>query len=205
MSDKNPPVDETEDERAARINRELFEDIEDAPAPEEETIDSLRAERETLRDTNARLTTSASNAQRDNLRLHTEITDLKAAATRAETKFEQDKKFALEKFVSEILPVIDTMDLALSNIPATDRANDAKFDKIAKGIENTKQSLMTVFNKFGIREINPVGEDFDVSKHEALGTKPVDGAESDTVVEVAQKGYEIEGRIIRPARVFVAA
>ncbi len=203
MSDKTPPVNETPEEKERRLRREdMFSDLEEKPA--KETLASLRAQRALLQGDNGRLTLSLVTAQNDKARLLGEVEEARASLRRAEAKAEQDKKFALEKFIKETLPVIDTLELGLSAIPADDRAADAKFDKLATGIEKTLVQLTAVFNKFGIREINPLGETFDENKHYALGTQPHDSAESDTIVAVKQKGYEIEGRVIRPAMVFVA-
>jgi molecular chaperone GrpE len=211
MSDKNPPRPETDDEREARLRREaLFEDLPDEPAAAPETeaekqdaLAALRAERDQLLAQNGQLTTALGNAQRDNLSNFNRAEEAGRALARVEAKAEQDKKFAAQKLVQDLLPVVDTMELGLKAIPAKDRAADPKFDKLAQGLEITLQQLTAVFNRYGVREINPLGESFDEARHEALAMVPSPGAEPATVIDVQQKGYEIEGRLIRPAKVIV--
>lgn len=124
----------------------------------------------------------------------------------ARTKKEVDgqKEFAIEKFVKEFLPVLDTLELGINSIPQEQRASDPKLDKVITGFEKVLSGQLTaVFNKFGIKEINPKDEAFYPNKHEALSTANDPDVDSDIVVKVAQKGYELNGRIIRPAKVVV--
>jgi molecular chaperone GrpE len=102
-----------------------------------------------------------------------------------------------------VLPVVDTLELGLNSIPKAARESDPKFAKLAEGVEKTLGQLTAVFNKFGIREINPINQAFDENKHEAITMIDRPDVEPETVVQVAQKGYEIEGRVIRPAKVIV--
>jgi len=201
-ADKTPtPEADPEAEAHARKMAELFPDLDDDDA--EETIDDIRAERDELRQKLADATQRLGRSQQDNLALHNKAEEVKKLLARTEEKFENDKKFAIEKFVKEILPVIDTLELGLQAIPAKERAADPKFDKLADGVEKTLSQLTAVFNKFGIKQINPINEEFDANKHEALATQPKPDTEPETVIHVAQKGYEIEGRLIRPAKVIV--
>jgi len=194
------PEADPEAEEHARKMAELFGDLDDDA---EETIDDIRAERDALRQKLADATQRLARSQQDNLTLHNKAEEVKKLLTRTEEKFENDKKFAIEKFVKEVLPVIDTLELGLQAIPAKDRKEDPKFDKLAEGVEKTLSQLAGVFNKFGIKQINPLNEAFDENKHEALAVQPKADTAPETVVHVAQKGYEIEGRLIRPAKVIV--
>lgn len=204
MSDEiNNNPDNTPDDGAEEHKRkmaELFGDIEDES---EDTVESLRAEKAALLQQVATLTQTVSRSQADNLTLSRSATEAKASLARAEAKFEQDKKFAVEKFVKEVLPVVDTLELGLNSIPKAARESDPKFAKLAEGVEKTLGQLTAVFNKFGIREINPINQAFDENKHEAITMIDRPDVEPETVVQVAQKGYEIEGRVIRPAKVIV--
>ncbi|MDP2204933.1 MAG: nucleotide exchange factor GrpE [Alphaproteobacteria bacterium] len=195
--------DAAAEEERRRRREELFGDIlddEDAPA---DTIESLRAERDELQQKFIQVSGRIGTLQQDSMTARNKLEEAQKALTRAEAKFEQDKKFAVEKFVKEVLPVIDTLELGLSAIPQKDRDSDPKFAKLAEGVEKTINQLTQVFNKFGIKSINPMGEEFDPSKHEALAVQPKDGVDPETVIQVAQKGYEIEGRLIRPAKVII--
>lgn len=201
--DKNttkPPVSD----EYKRLKDDLFgdlDDIEDEKA--EDTVESLRAEKEALQQQVITLTGVVTAAQADNRTLLNRVEEAKQATKREAEKFERDRKFALEKFVKDVLPVIDTLELGLAAIPQKERETDPKFKKLAEGVEKTISQMTEVFNKYGIKAINPINEAFDANKHEILATVPVDGVEPETVVEVKKKGYEIEGRVIRPAQVFV--
>lgn len=106
------------------------------------------------------------------------------------------RKFALEKFSSELLAVKDSLDAAL-NVGVAD------VESYKNGVELTSKQLSSVFEKFNIAEINPAGEKFDPNKHQAISTVDSD-QEPNTVVSVLQKGYTLNERVLRPALVMVA-
>jgi molecular chaperone GrpE len=191
-----------EDKAHADKMKELFGDLDDED-DEPETMESLRAERDALLQQVADMTSRLGRSQNENLTLFQKAEEAKKVLTRAEEKFENDKQFAVEKFVKEVLPVVDTLELGLQSISAKDRAEDPKFGKLAEGVEKTLGQLTAVFNKFGIKQINPINEEFDANKHEALATQPKADTDPETVIHVAQKGYEVNGRLIRPAKVIV--
>lgn len=198
------PESDADEEARRRRREELFGDIldEEGEMPVE-TIESLRAERDDLQQKFMRLSGRVGDLQQDSLTVRNKLEEAQKSLTRAEAKFEQDKKFAIEKFVKDVLPVIDTLELGLNAIPQKDRDSDPKFAKLAEGVEKTISQLTAVFNKYGIKQINPIGQEFDESKHEAIAVAPKEGVEPETVIQVTQKGYEIEGRLIRPAKVVV--
>lgn len=119
---------------------------------------------------------------------------------RAERDMENMRRYALEKFVAELLAVRDSMEMGV------EAAADGKgnLEALRDGVELTYRQFMGVLEKFGVREINPVGEPFDPDWHEAVSAQPSEDAEPDTVVAVMQKGYAINDRLVRPARVIVA-
>jgi molecular chaperone GrpE len=119
------------------------------------------------------------------------------ARRRAADETEKARKFAVEKFAREIISVKDAMDMALLD-------QSGNFEGLKMGVDLTAKQLVTVFEKFDLREINPMGEKLDPNKHQAISTVPSD-EEANTVVQVMQKGYELSGRTIRPAMVVVAA
>ena len=115
---------------------------------------------------------------------------------RAMDDIEKARKFALEKFSNELLAVKDSLDAAVL-IEATD------VQSYKDGIEITIKQLASVFEKFNIAEINPMGEKFDPNKHQAISM--LEGAgEPNTVTTVLQKGYTLNDRVLRPALVMVA-
>lgn len=115
---------------------------------------------------------------------------------RAADDIDKARKFALEKFSNELLAVKDSLDAALN-------VGSATLESYRDGVELTAKQLTSVFEKFSIVEINPLGEKFDPNKHQAIGTVESD-AESNTVVNVLQKGYTLNERVLRPALVMVA-
>lgn len=192
--------------RKAKRDEELFGDLEDEEIVE--TPESILAERDALREEKLRLADRLNSSQLDNLsltkQLATQKEDFATAAARTQKQVEEQKEFAIEKFIKEFLPVLDTLELGINSIPKEQREADPKLDKVITGFEKVLSGQLTaVFNKFGIREINPKDEAFDPNKHEALSTADNPDVESDIVVKVAQKGYELNGRVIRPAKVIV--
>lgn len=121
---------------------------------------------------------------------------------RAQRDIENTRKYALERFGGELLPVRDSLELGLA---AAQEAGEA--DTIAKLLEGkamTLKLLISVMEKFGIAELNPQGEPFNPDLHEAMATQPSAQAKPNTVLHVIQKGYTLNGRLLRPARVLVA-
>jgi molecular chaperone GrpE len=115
---------------------------------------------------------------------------------RAMDDIDKARKFALEKFSNELLAVKDSLDAAVL-IEATD------VQSYKDGIEITIKQLASVFEKFNIVEVNPIGEKFDPNKHQAISM--LEGAgEPNTVTTVLQKGYTLNDRVLRPALVMVA-
>jgi molecular chaperone GrpE len=209
---------ETEAEYQARMkkmNAELFGDL-DGGEDEEETecateiegaLEPETQDYTTLLADFTAVSAKLEKAQADNLALQKQLATQKEESTtslnRIQKQTETDKVFALGGFVKAILPVIDTLERGLAAIPQTTRVEDPKFGKFAEGVEKTLVQLTSVFNKFGIEVINPMGEDFNPEKHAAINTTEEGDAEPDTVVDVAQKGYELGGRLIRAASVVV--
>ena len=115
---------------------------------------------------------------------------------RAMDDIDKARKFALEKFSNELLAVKDSLDAAVL-IEATD------VQSYKDGIEITIKQLASVFEKFNIAEINPMGEKFDPNKHQAISMIEAPG-EPNTVTTVLQKGYTLNDRVLRPALVMVA-
>ena len=115
---------------------------------------------------------------------------------RAMDDIDKARKFALEKFSNELLAVKDSLDAAVI-IEATD------VQSYKDGIEITIKQLASVFEKFNIAEINPMGEKFDPNKHQAISMLE-DAGEPNTVTTVLQKGYTLNDRVLRPALVMVA-
>jgi molecular chaperone GrpE len=115
---------------------------------------------------------------------------------RAMDDIDKARKFALEKFSGELLAVKDSLDAALT-------VGNADVASYKNGVELTVKQLNSVFEKFNIAEVNPIGEKFDPNKHQAISMLENSG-EPNTVTSVLQKGYTLNDRVLRPALVTVA-
>ncbi len=112
---------------------------------------------------------------------------------------ENAHKYALEKFVNTLLPVIDSMELGITAAESADEQSNLK-----EGMDLTLKMFRDALEKYGVKEVESQGEKFDPEKHEAVSMQELEGAESGTVATVLQKGYALNGRLIRPAMVIVA-
>ncbi|MDG0979563.1 MAG: nucleotide exchange factor GrpE [Halieaceae bacterium] len=119
---------------------------------------------------------------------------------RAEKEIEKARKFALEGFSREVLVVADNLERALSVVNREDEA----VTSIVEGIELTLKSFSDVLAKFNVEALDPHGEPFDPQLHQAMSMVPNPEVEPNTVIAVMQKGYTLNGRLIRPAMVMVS-
>lgn len=126
--------------------------------------------------------------------------ELQNARRRAEKDIEGAHKFALEKFVNELLPIIDSLERGLEAVPADDDAQKAS----REGLSLTLKMFLEALAKFNAVQIDPQGEAFDPQLHQAMGMQENDELEPNTVVAVLQKGFTLSGRLVRPAMVMVS-
>lgn len=119
---------------------------------------------------------------------------------RTEQEIDKARKYALNKFAEGLLPVIDNLERA---IQAADAEHEA-VKPILEGVELTHKTFVDTVSKFGLKEINPEGEVFNPEFHQAMSIQESPDHESNTVMFVMQKGYELNGRVVRPAMVMVA-
>ena len=145
--------------------------------------------------------TAARREARENLeralRAQAELENLRK---RAERDLENAHKYALERFVSELLPVRDSLELGL----AASTGEGADAGGIAQGMELTLRMLDQAMDKFGARIVDPAGQPFDPGFHQAMTMQESETAESGTVLTVVQKGCLLNDRLVRPAMVIVA-
>ncbi len=126
------------------------------------------------------------------------VADVENLRRRAAKDVEAAHRFGIDKLASELLPVRDSLELAVEN---ADRADS---QSLVAGQQATLKLLAKAFDKLNIVEINPLGEPFDPTRHEAMMAQPSATAEPNSVLQVVQRGYELNGRLLRPARVIVA-
>jgi molecular chaperone GrpE len=142
---------------------------------------------------------------------HTTVSDQKDSVVRAKAEVDnirrrsaQDvdkaRKFALEKFATEMLVSVDNLERALQNVDKEDES----IKGIIEGLELTLQGLIASLEKFGVKGVDPQDQPFNPEFHQAMSMQVVDGVAPNTVIAVMQKGYELNGRLIRPAMVMVS-
>lgn len=132
------------------------------------------------------------------LRAQAEVQNMRR---RCEQDVEKAHKFALEKFGTELLPVIDNLERALQ---AVTNADDESVKALYEGVELTLKGFVETLSKHNIEQLDPQGEPFDPQQHEAMSIVENDNVEPNTVLTVVQKGYRLNGRVIRPAMVMVS-
>ncbi len=126
------------------------------------------------------------------------VAEMENIRRRAQRDVESAHKFGLEKFAQELLAVKDSLEMGVEAGATADAAS------LLAGKEATLRLLNRAFEKYGIVEVNPAGAPFDPQKHEAIAMQESPTAEPGSVLAVIQKGAELNGRLLRPARVIVA-
>ncbi|MCG3729390.1 nucleotide exchange factor GrpE [Vibrio cincinnatiensis] len=126
--------------------------------------------------------------------------DVENMRRRSEQEIDKARKYALGRFVEELLPVLDNLERA---IQAADNENEV-IKPFLEGVELTHKTFVDAVAKFGVSVINPEGETFNPEYHQAMSIQESPDHESNTVMFVMQKGYELNGRVVRPAMVMVA-
>lgn len=126
------------------------------------------------------------------------VAELDNVRKRNARELEKARNFGVEGLAAELLAVADSLEMALST------GSDAPAETLLEGGRNTLKQLQSALQKYGVTELYPEGEPFDPELHEAMTMQPSDTAEPNTVMAVVQRGYQLNGRLLRPARVIVA-
>ncbi len=167
----------------------------EAVASEEPTAVSDNPEADMLAAQVEELEQSLTEAKDQALRAAAEAQNVRR---RAEQEAEKARKFALERFVKELLPVVDSLEKALEAM------GDDATEVHKEGVAMTLKMQQDVLVKFGVESLDPAGEPFDPQYHEAMAMVPNPELEPNSVMEVIQKGYTLNGRLVRPAMVVVS-
>ena len=198
MSEQEQKVENPEVEKQEEVVVEETQQAEPSqePDPLEEAIARVQELEEQLK---TQIEEAANKEQDILLRSRAEIENLRR---RTEQDVEKAHKFALEKFSKDILNTIDNLERALAT-PANkeDESVKALFD----GVELTLKELVATVARFGVEAVGVVGEAFNPDLHQAISMQPAEGLETNQISVVLQKGYTLNGRVIRPAMVMVAA
>src|SRR5690606_10398193 len=179
-------VDTQNEDQKQEPNAQPEADAVDTPSAPENELDAekMKEELDSLRDQLMRALAEAQNVRR-----------------RAEQDVEKAHKFALEKVAKEILPVVDSLE---KSIESSQGEESERLASIREGVEMTLALLMGVLNRFNVEVVDPLGEPFDPQLHEAMSMVEQPTAEPNSVIAVVQKGYTLNGRLLRPAMVVVA-
>jgi molecular chaperone GrpE len=167
---------------------------------EPETVTDAEIEAELLDDRDSEIESLQEQLNTANdqlLRLQAEMQNVRR---RAERDVESAHKFGLEKFATQLLPVVDNLERALDAIDADNESQKA----VSEGVDLTLKNFLDVLVQFNIEPVDPGGEPFDADFHQAVSMVANPDVEPNTVLEVFQKGYRLNGRLIRPAMVVVS-
>ena len=129
-----------------------------------------------------------------------EQAEMQNVRRRAQRDVESAHKFALEKFATELLSVVDNLERAIEATDAEEESQKA----VAEGLELTLKTFIDVLAKYKVVPVDPEGQPFDAELHQAVSMVPNPEVEPNTVINVFQKGYTLNGRLIRPAMVVVS-
>lgn len=181
---ESPEVEQDSAAQAAQAESSTQDSAEsDAPTEDMTEEDKLQEQLDSASDQLLRLQAEMQNVRR-----------------RAERDVESAHKYALEKFATELLSVVDNLERALGSIDRDDESQQPVFE----GIDLTLKSFLDVLARFKVEAVEPDGQPFDADFHQAVSMVPNGDVEANTVIEVFQKGYTLNGRLIRPAMVVVS-
>ena len=194
---KNNEEELNAEQLADDIVKQVEGQVEEQAEPVAEVIS---AEQEKINELELALATAQSTVadQKDSvIRAKAEVDNIRR---RAAQDVEKARKFALEKFAGEMLTSVDNLERALQSIDKEDESNKG----IIEGVELTLQGLISSLEKFGVNAVDPKDQPFNPELHQAMSMQEVPDVAPNTVIAVMQKGYELNGRLIRPAMVMVS-
>jgi molecular chaperone GrpE len=193
----NADQDISAEQLADEIVQQAEEQVE---KQQEQAHEVLSAEQERINELELAVATAQStvNDQKDSvIRAKAEVDNIRR---RAAQDVEKARKFALEKFAGEMLTTVDNLERALQSIDKDDESKKG----VIEGIELTLQGFIASLDKFGVKAVDPQDQPFNPEFHQAMSMQEVPDVAPNTVIAVMQKGYELNGRLIRPAMVMVS-
>ncbi len=196
MSNNN----EIEKEPLVEVEGSLVDEVQETDVLEAVDTDDLEALKAELASVKERLVIAEKKAEENYelaLRTKAEADNIKR---RTESDVNNARKFSIEKFAQELLPVMDSLELGLVAV----NEENATVEKFREGSEMTVKMFLTAIEKFGVKVIDPEGEKFNPDFHQAMSMLPSADLPPNTVMNVFQKGYTLQGRLMRPAMVIVS-
>ena len=181
-------------------NEELVEEVQQETTATEDPLEEAIARVQELEEQLKAQVEETSKKEQDLLlRTRAEIDNMRR---RSEQDIEKAHKFALEKFSKDILNTIDNLERALAT-PAN--KEDENIKALFDGVELTLKELLSTVSRFGVEPVGAVGDTFNPDLHQTISMQPAEGFTTNQITTVLQKGYTLNGRVIRPAMVMVAA
>ena len=179
---------------------EAMEQVEVQPVEPTDVDSEVTAEQARIAELEAQLEAAQQASLEERERAVRAVAEMENLRRRAAQDVEKAHKFALEKFAAELLPVLDNLERA---IELADKVSEA-LKPMIEGVELTLKSMQSSVAKFGLVALDPQNQPFDPNAHQAMSM--IENAElaPNTVIAVMQKGYELNGRVIRPAMVMIA-
>ena len=179
---------------------EAMEQVEVQPVEPTDVDSEVTAEQARIAELEAQLETAIQKAAEERERALRTAAEMENLRRRTELDVEKAHKFALEKFAVELLPVLDNLERA---IELADKENEA-LKPMIEGVELTLKSMQSGVAKFGLVALDPLNQPFDPNAHQAMSMVPSADVAPNTVIAVMQKGYDLNGRVSRPAMVMIA-
>ncbi|MFM4705555.1 nucleotide exchange factor GrpE [Aeromonas bivalvium] len=179
---------------------EAMEQVEVQPVEPTDVDSEVTAEQVRIAELEAQLEAALLASQEERERAVRAVAEMENLRRRAAQDVEKAHKFALEKFAGELLPVLDNLERA---IELADKESEA-LKPMIEGVELTLKSMQSGVAKFGLVALDPQHQPFDPNAHQAMSMVPSADVAPNTVIAVMQKGYELNGRVIRPAMVMVS-
>jgi molecular chaperone GrpE len=179
---------------------EAMEQVEVQPVEPTDVDSEVTAEQARIAELEAQLETAIQKAAEERERALRTAAEMENLRRRTDLDVEKAHKFALEKFANELLPVLDNLERA---IELADKENEA-LKPMIEGVELTLKSMQSGVAKFGLVALDPINQPFDPNAHQAMSMVPSADVAPNTVIAVMQKGYDLNGRVIRPAMVMIA-
>jgi molecular chaperone GrpE len=196
----NKKQEKTKTQVEPQLETKETEEILEEEQAEELSLNEPPSQEALIEELKQELTAAEQKAQENWDKAVRTMAEMENLRKRTQKDLEDAHKYALNSFAKELLSVLDSLELGLQ--AAIGESEEVK--KFREGSELTIKQFETVFAKFNVMTVNPVGEPFNAEQHQAVLMQEVEGAAPNTVVNVFQKGYTLNGRLLRPAMVVVA-
>lgn len=196
----NKKHEKTKTQVETQLETKETEEILEEEQAEELSLNEPPSQETLIEELKQELTAAEQKAQENWDKAVRTMAEMENLRKRTQKDLEDAHKYALNSFAKELLSVLDSLELGLQ--AAIGESEEVK--KFREGSELTIKQFETVFAKFNVMTVNPVGEPFNAEQHQAVLMQEVEGATPNTVVNVFQKGYTLNGRLLRPAMVVVA-